>query len=119
MNKTVISLASAALLSVSTLAFSDHHTGMGNDMPMGKGMGKGMDKCMKMGGQMMDMVDTNKDGKISKAEFTKHQDQTFTQMDKNGDGMIDTSERAAMTDQIKSQMKSMQGMDQGKGHSDK
>lgn len=115
MNKTIISLASAALLSASTLAFSDHHTGMGKDTPMGKGMG--MDKCMKMGGRMMEMVDTNKDGKISKDEFTKHHDQMFTQMDKNADGMVDASERAAMKDQMKSQMKGMQGMDHGRGHS--
>lgn len=107
------SLASAVLLSVSSLAFSDHHVGTGKDMPMGKGMG--MDKCMTMmGAQMMEMVDTNKDGKISKEEFTKHHEQMFTQMDKNADGMIDATERAAMKDQMKN-MQGMQGT-QGKEH---
>lgn len=101
------SFASAVLLSLSSLAISDHHGGMG------KGMG--MDKCMQMGGQMMDMIDTNKDGKISKDEFTKHHDQTFAQMDKNADGMVDASERAAMKDQMQNGMKGMKGMEHGKG----
>lgn len=117
MNKTMALLASAALLSVSTLAFSDPQGGMNKAMPAGKGMG--MDQCMHMGGQMMDMADTNKDGKISKDEFAKHHDQMFTQMDKNADGMIDAGERAAMKDQMKSQMKGMQGMEHGKGPSNK
>lgn len=111
------SFASAVLLSVSSLAISDHHGGMGKDMPMGKGVD--MDKCMKMGGQMMDMVDSNKDGKIAKDEFTKHHDQIFTQMDKNADGMIDATERAAMKDQIKGRMEGMKGMGDGKDHSHK
>lgn len=118
------SFASAVLLSVSSLAFSDHHMGAGKDMPMSAGkdmpMGKGMgmDKCMQMGGQMMDMVDTNKDGKISKEEFTKHHDQMFIQMDKNTDGMIDATERSAMKDQMKGRMDGMKGMD-GKEHTHK
>lgn len=111
------SFASAVLLSVSSLAFSDHHMGAGKDMPMGKGMG--MDKCMHMGGHMMDMIDTNKDGKISKEEFTKHHDQMFTQMDKNADGMIDATERSAMKDQMKDRMKDMKGMGEGKEHTHK
>lgn len=103
------SIASAVLLSLSTLAYSDRHGGMGKDMPMGKdtGMDKGM--TMMMGAEMTEM-DTNKDGKISKDEFTKHHDQMFTQMDKNADGMIDASERAAM--------KGMHGKDHGKDHKD-
>jgi uncharacterized low-complexity protein len=55
---------------------------------MGKcGMGKcGMGKC---GGAMMD---ENKDGKISKEEFTKHHDAVFATMDVNKDGFIDKTE---------------------------
>lgn len=38
------------------------------------------------------MADTNKDGKVSKEEFTKHHDAMFEHMDTNKDGFIDKSE---------------------------
>lgn len=108
--KTLFAAAlTSAVLLVSPLAFSDHHM---KDGAMGKGMGMGMDKCMKMGGSMMEMVDTNKDGKISRDEFNKHHEQMFTQMDKNADGSIDATERAAMKDRMKD-MKGMGGMGMG------
>lgn len=38
------------------------------------------------------MADTNKDGKITKEEWTKHHDLMFEQMDSNKDGAIDKDE---------------------------
>lgn len=38
------------------------------------------------------MADTNKDGKISKEEWTKHHDLMFERMDSNKDGFIDKDE---------------------------
>ncbi len=40
----------------------------------------------------MDMMDSNKDGNVSRAEFTAHHEQAFAKMDKNGDGTISASE---------------------------
>ena len=58
-------------------------------------------KCggMKAGeGGGMSMMDTNKDGKISKKEFTMHHDAMFAKMDANKDGFIDKDEMAKMKD---------------------
>ena len=53
--------------------------------PMGQGMG----------GRMLDRLDTDKDGKISKAEFAAQSAERFARMDTNGDGKIDAAERSA------------------------
>lgn len=70
-------------------------------------MGKGMDgKCGGMGkrGSMnmhadgkcaMNEMDTDKDGKISREEFTKAHQSVFDAMDTNKDGMIDADEMKA------------------------
>lgn len=42
------------------------------------------------------MMDENKDGKVSKEEFTKHHEAIFTQMDANKDGFVDKDEMAKM-----------------------
>jgi len=58
------------------------------------------------------MADTDKDGKITKEEWTKHHDLMFEQMDSNKDGAIDKDEME------KSRMKG--GKSGGdKSHSDK
>ncbi len=59
-------------------------------------MKAGEGKCggMKSGEGMcgVTMADINKDGKVSKEEFTKHHDIMFEHMDANKDGFIDKSE---------------------------
>lgn len=65
------------------------------------GGAKGGDgKCGGMkageGDHGMSMMDANKDGKISKKEFTEYHEAMFTKMDANKDGFIDKDEMAAM-----------------------
>jgi uncharacterized low-complexity protein len=38
------------------------------------------------------MMDENKDGKVSKEEFTKHHEAMFANMDKNNNGVLDADE---------------------------
>ena len=59
----------------------------------GKDKMEGMKGCGKNMGAMMD---TDKDGKVSKDEFTKHHDEAFAQMDTNKDGTLDQSEMGHM-----------------------
>ena len=54
------------------------------------GMKAGEGKCG------MSMMDTNKDGKISKKEFAEHHDAMFAKKDTNKDGFIDKDEMAKM-----------------------
>ncbi|MGK2950798.1 MAG: HvfA family oxazolone/thioamide-modified RiPP metallophore [Thiobacillus sp.] len=44
----------------------------------------------------MSMMDANKDGKISKEEFTKHHEAMFATMDANKDGSISKDEMGKM-----------------------
>lgn len=63
----------------------------GRDNEMG--MMKGMERCGK---NMSAMMDTGKDGKVSKDEFMKHHEEAFAQMDANQDGTLDPSEMGHM-----------------------
>lgn len=59
------------------------------------GMKAGEGKCGAKASEGMcgvTMADINKDGKVSKEEFTKHHDAMFEHMDANKDGFIDKSE---------------------------
>jgi Ca2+-binding EF-hand superfamily protein len=47
-------------------------------------------------GPMFGQMDTDKDGKITKAEFTAAEDKMFQKLDTNGDGVITPDELAAM-----------------------
>lgn len=42
--------------------------------------------------EMMHMIDTNKDGMVSKDEWVAYQERVFKALDKNGDGSLDTEE---------------------------
>jgi len=46
-------------------------------------------------GPQFGMMDTDKDGKVTKAEFTAAEDQMFQKLDANGDGVITPDEMAA------------------------
>lgn len=50
-------------------------------------------------------ADTDKDGKISKAEFTAKGDKMFAEMDKNGDGFITPDEMKAHHEAMKEKFK--------------
>jgi Ca2+-binding EF-hand superfamily protein len=47
------------------------------------------------GGGMLGRMDTDKDGKITKAEFTVAEDKMFQKLDTNGDGVITADEMQA------------------------
>lgn len=59
-------------------------------MKAGEGKCGGMKSSEGMCG--VTMADINKDGKVSKEEFSKHHDIMFEHMDANKDGFIDKSE---------------------------
>lgn len=69
------------------------HSGQGmsgSDMPMGKMHGPGGDYQ-----RMMEGMDTNGDGKITKEEFMRQHEAVFDQM-KNSEGVIDMKNMKAM-----------------------
>jgi Ca2+-binding EF-hand superfamily protein len=49
----------------------------------------------KFGGEMFDRMDTDHDGKVTKAEFQAAGEKMFQRMDKNGDGIIEKDEMSA------------------------
>lgn len=90
MNKiSYIGLISAAALA---FAFSAQ---AGDRMKMDKGM---------MGGKshmMLEMMDANEDGTVSKQEFNDFQAKHFSQADSNGDGALSSDEHKAFMTQMK------------------
>lgn len=76
----LLSAMSIAVLGLSAPAFADHHMDK-------KDMHKKMEK------HMMEKIDTNKDGKISKAEFDAHHEEKFKKMDADGDGFVTKEEK--------------------------
>lgn len=59
--------------------------------------------------RMLEKMDADKDGKISKSEWTAHHEQRFTDIDANKDGQLEPEEfknhRKAMRDKRKGEMK--------------
>jgi hypothetical protein len=53
------------------------------------------------GGRMLERVDTNKDGAISREEFRAAAAARFERMDANRDGRIDAAEQSAMRERMK------------------
>ena len=107
--KTILSLAVgsafAATLSVSPIASAADSPFVSQSLDRGymvagahdhatKKAGEGKCGAMKAseGSCGVTMADLNKDGKVSKEEFTKHHDVMFEHMDANKDGFIDKSE---------------------------
>ncbi len=84
--KKVIALTAVLLFAASGTASADHHM---------KGEGG------------MKMMDTNKDGMISKDEFMKHHEMMYEKMKKNSAGMIDMKDMEAMHRDMASMHKDM------------
>ena len=82
---------------------ADHHEAKPKAMKEGK-CGEGKCGNMKMGeGKCgMAMADTNKDGKVSMEEATKHHETMFGMMDANKDGFLDKDEMGKMMGEKKS-----------------
>lgn len=81
---TTMKTISKLLLSVFLATFA-----LSAEKPEGKPGRKGP---AGMPGRMLEMMDTNKDGKVSKEEWQAHHDQRFTEMDTNKDGAITSAE---------------------------
>ncbi|MGB5234641.1 MAG: hypothetical protein WBN85_05635 [Candidatus Macondimonas sp.] len=58
---------------------------------------------------MWTMADADKDGRISKAEFTAMSDKRFAVLDANGDGFLDDSEREQAQARMRQHMGNMLG----------
>jgi len=50
--------------------------------------------------EMMHMIDTNKDGTISKDEWVAYQNRVFTALDKNKDGFLEPAEFMSSSDNV-------------------
>lgn len=93
MNKAILGSV-AAILATLSLSVSAHDCAgkpgeMGEKSHHGKGMGMGA------------MVDTNKDGSISRDEAMSFHTQMFAKLDLNSDGSIDVSEQSKMRDTMR------------------
>ena len=71
---------------------ADHHEAKPKAMKEGKCGNMKMEE-VKCG---MAMADTNKDGKVSMEEATKHHEAMFSMMDANKDGFLDKDEMGKM-----------------------
>ena len=59
----------------------------------------------KMMGRMMEKIDTDGDGQVSRDEFAAFHTDKFNKMDSNGDNSIDADERKAHHEQMKGKFK--------------
>jgi uncharacterized low-complexity protein len=96
----VATLGAAPLASAAENPFAMQSLDQGYMVAQAGKMGEGKCGGMKAGeGRCgMTMMDANKDGKISKEEFTKHHDAMFATMDANKDGSISKDEMGKMMD---------------------
>lgn len=104
MNKFVLTAAMAVALGLTAGAvMAEHHEG-GGDSHHGKGH------------KMMERIDTDGDGKVSKAEFDAKHAEKFAKMDANGDGFLTKDEmksaRSAMKKKMKERMEKRKEMKQ-------
>lgn len=90
MNKLFLTVAAiGAFAMTSTAAMAEHHEG--GDYK----------------GKMMERVDTDGDGQISKAEFLAKHEEMFTKIDTDGNGMISKAENEAAKANRKEKYKEM------------
>ena len=95
-------LGAAPIASAAENPFAMQSLGQGYMVAQAGKMGEG--KCGAMGAKTAEgkcglpMADANKDGKISKEEFTKQHEARFASMDANKDGVLDKAEMGKMTD---------------------
>jgi hypothetical protein len=68
------------------------------------------DRKRKGAGKMIERLDTDKDGKVSAAEFSNHEMPGFDKIDTNKDGSISADERAAAK-AMKESRRGMRGKD--------
>ena len=54
----------------------------------------------EMHDKMLDRLDTNKDGKVSKDEFLRPKEERFAKFDTNKDGFLDSTEMQAVKDKM-------------------
>ena len=89
--KKIISISLAAIAAVSLSGCAQDGMMKPHSMQGGMAMQGGMD---------MKMMDTNGDGMISKAEFTKHHDSMYDKMKKDGNGMVSIKDMQMMHDMM-------------------
>jgi hypothetical protein len=53
-----------------------------------------------LGGRMLERLDADGDGKITRAEFDAEAAQRFARMDRNGDGVVDAAELKDLRDRF-------------------
>jgi hypothetical protein len=88
MNKLLLTTAMVGAFALtSTAAIAEHHEG-GNYK-----------------GKMMERVDTDGDGQVSKAEFMAKHEEMFTKMDTNSDGFVSPEEMKAAKEMKKEKWK--------------
>lgn len=78
---TLIAAAVAALVPLASTALANDQDKMGHDK-------------MSKSGASFDALDTNRDGRISRAEASADANISFAQCDTNGDGYLDSTEYA-------------------------
>ena len=100
MNKLLLSAIAISALSIgANTAMADHHKGGDHK------------------GKMMERIDTDGDGVISKAEFMAKHEEKFAKMDTDGDGNLTKDEMEAAKAKMKEKWKEMkekkmEGMDE-------
>ena len=100
MNKLLLSAIAISALSIgANAAMAEHHEGGDHK------------------GKMMERIDTDGDGVISKAEFMAKHEEKFAKMDSDGDGNLTKDEMEAAKAKMKEKWKEMkekkmEGMDE-------
>jgi len=88
-------LGAAPLASAAENPFAMQSLDKGYMVAQAGKMGEGKCGMGKCGNSIMD---ENKDGKVSREEFTRHHEALFANIDANKDGSIDKDEMGKMTD---------------------